>query len=137
MKLIITVFLVLAVLGAAGFGVYSFISKSSSAKSSTDLETLIPKLTEPVSLTLTTTSPDDESLVFDKTLVVSGTTAPGAQVIISYGLGDTETDADGNGSFSKIIGLTPGLNYVYTTVFDKDGDSRQTKRAVYYSEEKL
>lgn len=96
-----------------------------------------PITSKPISFDLEINNPDDEIVSFDKTILVSGKTASQAVVLISTPSRDTEVDANLLGDFSKEITLDPGLNILYISSFDVQGNSKQIKRTVYYSEEKL
>ena len=98
---------------------------------------LAPVTKAPVSFDLEVSGPEDEILVFDKSVLVSGTTSPNAQVIVTNGSNSKEVDADSQGEFSQLTALTPGLNYIFVSAFDDQGSTKQLERTVYYSEEKL
>lgn len=104
---------------------------------SSSLKNYLPVTKKPVSLYLNLNSPDDEVLVFDKSLLVSGTTTPKSVVIISLEKSDAGTEANNKGDFSKIIELSEGLNLITVTSFDSEGNSKQVSRTIFYLEEKI
>ncbi len=91
----------------------------------------------PVSFTLEITNPDDELLVFDKSIVVSGKTTPKTTVVINDDGELSTTEADSNGQFSKVIVLDTGVNKILIHGVDTQGNSKEDHRTVYYSEEKI
>ncbi len=81
--------------------------------------------------------PDDNSLTFQSSIIISGKTAPVIDILIT-------TDSDGlviksksDGSFSTILELNEGVNKITVVVFDATGNSKSSQRTVYYSKEKL
>jgi hypothetical protein len=96
-----------------------------------------PVTSKPVSFELQINSPDDETISFDRTILISGKTTPQAVVIISTPSQDQIADANLLGGFSKEISLDPGLNVLYISSFDLQGNSKQIKKTIYYSAEKL
>ena len=89
------------------------------------------------SLVLNLEQPDQDSLSYSSSIVVSGKTKPGKEVLISTETNDLVIKARQDGSFSTILNLNEGVNTITTVVFDTTGDSRLAKRVVYYSKEKL
>lgn len=96
-----------------------------------------PVTTKPVSFSLDITSPDDETLVFDKSIVISGKTSPKSTVIISSDDINLGLQVGSNGEFSQVLELSKGLNNFDIAAFDDKGNSKQISRTIYYSEEKL
>jgi hypothetical protein len=96
-----------------------------------------PITSEPASLTLEVSSPDDDTLSFDPSIVISGKTAPSSSVLISSFSHDTAIEAKNDGSFSTLLDLAEGVNDIKIYVFDKNGDQREISRSVFYSKEKI
>ncbi|MBI2314572.1 hypothetical protein HYU93_00715 [Candidatus Daviesbacteria bacterium] len=96
-----------------------------------------PVTTPPKSLRLDLDQPDQDSLSYSSTIIVSGQTAPSKEVLISTDNTDSVIESKQNGSFSTIVELQEGVNRITAVVFDATGDSRSTERTVYYSKEKL
>lgn len=103
----------------------------------TPIKDYLPVTLKPVSFNLDVTNPDDELLVFDKSLVISGKTAPRASVIISFADQNAGLAADGNGEFSKVVVLNKGVNEISIAAFDSSGNTKNVSRTIYFSEEKL
>ena len=96
-----------------------------------------PVTTLPKSLLLDLDQPDDNTLFFQVTILVSGKTGPLKEVLISTDSLDLVIKSKKDGSFSTEINLDEGENTVTVVVFDSDGDSRSVERTVFYSKEKL
>ncbi len=105
--------------------------------SSNSLSSLLPMLRAPSFVSLDLSQPDDQVVVFDQNLLISGKTSDFASVIISVEDTDTQTLADQDGNFSKQVGLADGLNHITITSFDSSGNSKQATRTIFYSQEKL
>lgn len=96
-----------------------------------------PVTEEPVSLFLEVSSPEDEVLVYEDNVVVSGKTGPDATVVIGGQDNDTGLQASKDGEFNKVFQLSPGPNILEITVFDSEGSSKTVTRSIYYSKEKI
>lgn len=96
-----------------------------------------PVTSEPVSLILNLTSPDDNTLVFDSDLLIQGQVSKGSFVLLSLNEKDQILDMSDKGDISKTIKLEDGVNKIMVTVFDNQGNSKTEKRTVFYSTEKI
>lgn len=96
-----------------------------------------PVTSLPVTMTLNLSSPDDNNLVFDNNLLVSGTTIPGALVLITLGDDNQLINASSQGNFSLTVNLQPAYNQLIVSSFDDLGNYKSETRAIYYSKEKL
>lgn len=96
-----------------------------------------PVTSKPKSFTLTLNQPEDEALVFNNQILVSGKSAPFLQVLISTNSLDQVVEAKADGSFSYTLNLEEGVNNIKVAAFDKTGDTREIERVVYFSEEKI
>ena len=96
-----------------------------------------PVTKEPVSLFLEIKSPEDDILVIDPNLIISGQTRPDATVIISSNLTDVGMQAGNDGQFSKVFPLIIGANIIEITAFDLEGNSKTVTKSVYFNEEKI
>lgn len=96
-----------------------------------------PVTTAPKTLRLDLDQPADDSLTFQSSIIISGQTAPGVNVLISTNTDDLVIKSKTDGSFSTILDLDEGVNKIIAVVFDSVGDSRFVKRTVYYSKEKI
>lgn len=101
----------------------------------------IPVTKPPQSFNLNINNPDDELLSLDKTLTISGSTAPRAAIIlVNSGLITQTTtgfQANSKGEFTKIINLFDGVNLLTISAFDNKGNVKIETRTIYYSEEAL
>lgn len=96
-----------------------------------------PVTTLPKTLTLDLNSPDDESLTFQSSILVSGQTAPLKEVLIFTDSQNMVIKSKLDGSFSQSLDLDAGINKITVVVFDDKGDPKSQERTVYYSQEKL
>lgn len=96
-----------------------------------------PVTSAPKVVALEVTSPDDQSVVFDATTLVSGKSLPKATVLISSKDSEGIVQAETDGTFAVSFPLVEGLNEITVTAFDQKGEERLTIRSVYYSKEKL
>lgn len=96
-----------------------------------------PVTTPPKSLRLTLDNPDDDSLTFQSSIIVSGQTASLKDVLIFTDSQDLIIESKKDGSFSTVLNLDEGENKITTVVFDATGDSRSEERTVFYSKEKI
>ena len=96
-----------------------------------------PVTLEPISFNLDVTNPDDQSLLFNSRLLISGQTASNATVIINGDGNISEVDADKNGNFSQDLTLDEGLNQITVTAFNDEGNQKSITRQVYYSKEQI
>lgn len=96
-----------------------------------------PVTKEPASLFLEIGSPEDDVLVYDNSLVISGKTGPNTTVIISNNQSDVALQAGKTGEFSKVFTLSPGPNIIEITAFDSDGNNKSVTKSVFFSEEKI
>lgn len=96
-----------------------------------------PVTTLPVSLTLDLSNPDDNLLIFDNNLLVSGKTIPGALVLITANDQNQLLTASSDGYFSQTVKLSPQVNQLSVSAFDNSGNYKSEQRTIYFSEEKL
>lgn len=97
----------------------------------------LPLTTEPISLTLDVTSPDDDLLIFKRDLEVSGKTGPNMFILISSNSNDLVAKSKEDGTFSVEFKLEPGVNELKIIAFDKTGDPKEIQKSVFYSKEKI
>jgi hypothetical protein len=96
-----------------------------------------PVTKEPVSLFIEITSPEDDVLVTDGSLVISGRTGADTTIIISSQGNDAGLQSGKDGEFSKVFPLTLGANIIEITAFDTEGNSKTIIKSVFFSEEKI
>lgn len=96
-----------------------------------------PVTKEPISLFLEISSPEDEILVSDPNLIISGKTGPNISVIISSVSNDAALQSGKDGQFSTVFPLNSGPNIVEINAYDLEGNHKTTTKTIYYSEEKI
>lgn len=96
-----------------------------------------PVTTAPKTLRIDLDHPDNDSLTFQSSIIVSGKTAPWKEVLVFTNSRDSVLISKENGSFSTVLDLDEGVNNITTVVFDTTGDSKSAERTVYYSKEKI
>ena len=87
----------------------------------------------PTALFLEIVEPENESTVSTESIIVSGSTIPGAVVSISV---DTEieiADVDEQGNFSATVTLAEGPNYIEVLASDQQGNEEYSTLVVIYS----
>lgn len=96
-----------------------------------------PVTKEPVSLFLELTSPEDDILSNDASVVISGRTSPNATVIISSNDNDSGLESGNDGQFSKVFPLSDGPNIIEITAIDSEGNSKSVTKSIFFTEEKI
>lgn len=135
LKLFLTLFILLIV-GAGGVGGYYLYNNN--LKSSIDTPTVTQPVTStPVSITLEISSPDEDTLSFDPSIIISGKTIPNSSVLISSKSNDVAIISKSDGAFSTLLDLDEGVNNIQISVFDQNGEQKDISRTVYYSKEKV
>lgn len=115
-------------------GLYLFINQETLKKEEMSTS---PVTSEPVSLTLNLSSPDEGQLAFEPDILIQGKTSPNSLVLLSAEEKDTTVETTHDGNFSFTLKLLTGLNNLTITVFDSLGNSKSESRMVYYSQEKI
>jgi hypothetical protein len=103
------------------------------------LQNYLPVTKKPSSIELNITGPDDEQLLYEKSIIFKGKTTPLA-ILLLTNLSTGENlgfEASNKGDFSKVVTLKDGLNEFTITAFDSEGNKKSEIRTVYYSVEKL
>lgn len=101
------------------------------------ISSYIPITRKPTSFNLDIKNPENDLWVFDSSIIISGKVSPKAHVIISNNDTDYALDANLKGEFSQIISLDTGINEITVSAFDDEGNTKQEKRTVFFSEEKM
>ncbi|MEK7617115.1 MAG: hypothetical protein AAB414_03600 [Patescibacteria group bacterium] len=96
-----------------------------------------PVTIPPKTLRIDLDQPEEDTLVFDGEIIISGKTGPNLEVLIITDSEDLVVKSKPDGKFSTILKLDEGPNKITTAVFDAAGDSRSVERNVYYSKEKI
>lgn len=96
-----------------------------------------PVTSEPTTLTLEMTAPEDNMLSFKNEVLVTGQTQKNLKILISSEDHDMVVDSDSAGNFSADFPLEEGVNDINIAVFEPTGDSRTAEKFVYYSKEQI
>lgn len=96
-----------------------------------------PVTSLPKSLRLDLDQPDNDSLTFGSSIIVSGKTAPNLPVLIFTDSEDLVIKSNSTGAFSTVLNLNEGVSKITALVFDTTGASRSAQRNVYYAKEKI
>lgn len=128
---LIILILCLSLLG----GLYIILNPEKFVKA--DLSKYIPVTSKPLSFNLEINNPEDDLLVFDNSLLISGTSAPHAAIVITTQDGDWGIEANSKGEFQQVIELSMGLNEINIKSFDEKGNEKFEERSIYYSKEEL
>lgn len=115
-----------------GFGVWR-INSSLKSKNENAQPTPTPQSATPTELKITLDKPENEDVITDSSVTVSGITKNLAWVVVSGENGDFITQADTKGVFSQDVDLNAGVNQIKITAFDKDGAQSDTHVIVVYS----
>lgn len=89
-------------------------------------ETPVPAVTQ---ITLDITAPENNSTVTKSSVVVTGKTAPKAEVFVN----DVETVANNAGNFSVTLTLDEGENPIVVVANDADGNMAEKELMVTYT----
>lgn len=96
-----------------------------------------PVTSAPKSFRMDLDQPEDNSLTFQPTILLSGKTTPLSDILVSSQNSDLVIKSKSDGSFSTILNLDEGENNIEVVIFDAQGESRSDTRTVYYAKEKL
>lgn len=96
-----------------------------------------PVTTPPKSLLLNLDQPEDNTLSFVSSILISGKTSPTKEILVMSDSQDKVIKSNQDGSFSSEIRLNEGENKITVVVFDMLGESRTSERTVFYSKEKI
>lgn len=91
--------------------------------------------TSPQEFSLALAKPEENDVITDSPTVLTGVTAPSAQVIISTEDEDYVTTADSSGAFSQEVDLTGGVNNLTVFAVSQDGQSAEKQLTVVFSTE--
>ena len=117
------------------FGLYYILNIQ--YQRSTDPFSNGPVTSIPKTLRLDLDHPDDDSLTFDSSILVSGKTASQKEVLIFTDSQNLVIKSRKDGSFSQSLDLDEGVNRITVVVFDQTGDSKSVDRTIYYSQEQI
>lgn len=97
----------------------------------------IPTPTPKPSIFLSLITPNDESVVNNKTLNISGKTAPDATIVIISKNFEQVVSSAPNGDFSTTLTLGSGSNVIEITAIASNGEQTKITRTVTYSLEEF
>ncbi len=131
---IFSIFLILILGLSSIYGLHYFINLDQYKNTSSEYN---PVTQEPISFNLNVSTPEDNTLTFDKNIVISGKTSPDTTVIISVNDQNLGFDTGAKEDFSKILTLSEGENIINVSAFDPQGNTKTEIRSVFYSQEKI
>lgn len=116
------------------FGVYRINSTISSNKKFTnDLSTPTPTPSATIGLNVVLDKPEEDVVLTQSSVKVSGLTSPNTWVIFSGEDSNSIVQSDKSGGFSQSVDLVPGVNQIKVTVFGVNGEKNATEVLVVYS----
>lgn len=110
--------LLIIALGAAGLVFYQMFLKTPSK------DKVAQKTEEVLPLTLTVTSPSDNSVITESLLTIKGVTTPNTTVLLYTEENDNSVESDENGNFTSQINLVDGINTLTVTAFSANGEEK-------------
>ena len=87
----------------------------------------------PASIGLQILSPEDNSLVNQEKIIISGKASLAGTIIILYENGEKIIDSDSSGNFSAEIILISGENEIIVTAYDEAGNEISKSITIIYS----
>ncbi|MGA2911864.1 MAG: hypothetical protein ABSE17_04530 [Candidatus Levyibacteriota bacterium] len=135
-RVILSFVAVLIGLLAAGLAFYFYQStKTISSSNQITVNAPTPTPTPKPAVYLSLSSPDDEIVVGNSTLTVSGKTNPNATIIIYTADGQQVIQPSNQGDFSTTLTLDDGENLLKLTSILPGGETNTVQRTVTYSTE--
>lgn len=92
---------------------------------------------KPKTILIDLDQPDEDSLVYDPSILISGKTTPNTDILIMSDSEDLIVRSKADGNFSISLDLSEGVNKISALVFETNGEARLTERQIFYSKEKL
>lgn len=138
-KIILSIFAVIVGLITAGVAFYLYQMTKTippSKQQTLSIKTEItPTPTPNNEIFLTIENPKDESVVNNKTINISGKTAPKATIIVSSKINDQIVTPAANGNFTLNDTISDGTNIIQITAVFPNGEEKKVIRTVTYSTE--
>jgi hypothetical protein len=135
-RVILSFIMVLVGLLVAGALFYFYQStKTVSPSTTTITNTITPTPTPKAKIYLILNAPSDETVVDNKTLLISGRTNPGATIIIVTASDQQVIQPSSQGDFSTTATLDDGQNLIEINSVLPSGETTLIKRTVTYSTE--
>lgn len=118
------------------FGIWRANSALNSKSTSTSKETLdvSPTLT-PQEFNLSLAKPEEDDVISETPMILSGVTTPSAWVVISAEDEDYVSSADESGAFSQEVNLLGGVNNLTVFAIDVNSKSAEKQISVVFSSE--
>ncbi len=88
-------------------------------------------------INLSISSPENESLVTNNTVTITGTTTAGATIAILHEKGELLIEADPSGNFSSDLVLEGGYNLITLTAHDSTGNQISKNLMLTYTTSKI
>lgn len=121
------------------FGVYRtnslFKPKEASSTQKTSEKAVVSKSTSSSEFGLSIAQPENEDLVSESPITLTGVTKAGSWITISTETEDYMLQAENNGGFAQDVALTGGTNQIVVTAFDEGGNTIEHNLVVVYSTE--
>lgn len=119
------------------FGIWSanknLVSKETVSTASPETIPATPEPEKEAEFFLKLDSPKNELLTDEESIVLSGSTLPGATLVILSADGEKIIGTDSEGNFSLEIELTAGVNFLTVVASDFEGHRASEKLSVVYS----
>jgi len=114
------------------FGVYR-INSTISGKNHASFTTPTPKSGALGEFKIVLDKPENDDVITNDSVAVTGLTKPLAWITLSGENGDYIIQSDSTGAFSQSVELTPGVNQIKVTAFEASGKESVTQVLVVYS----
>lgn len=101
------------------------------------IKILSPAPSPKPSIYLTIKTPEDEKVVGKKVVVVSGTTAKDATIVVLSPVDQDVVNPAGTGDFSTTINIDDGQNNIEITTISPNGEETRVTRTVTFSTEEF
>lgn len=134
-RVILSFIMVLIGLLVAGAAFYFYQSSKTVSSKSTVSNIISPTPTPKPSVYLSITSPDNEIVVANKTLNISGKAPVSATIIIITDSDQLVFKPSSQGDFSTTVTLSSGFNLINIQAVLPNGETATVKRSVTYSTE--
>ncbi|MFZ5366264.1 MAG: hypothetical protein ACOZBZ_03125 [Patescibacteria group bacterium] len=91
------------------------------------------EVTPTPSFSLAISKPEDESIASTEKITISGTTEPGAFVVVIAEKGEEILETDEKGIFTGEVSLVSGTNEITVTAFSENGEEVSKTLNIVYS----
>lgn len=126
--------IIVIVFALIGFFIYQQ-TKSISPKEIKEITLEKPNPSPTAGIFISVDRPNDEEVVDERTISVSGKTNPNAKIVILTPTNEEAGVATSDGSFSTDIILDEGENVIEISAIDQNGEIAKVTRTVIYSTE--